>query len=82
MSKKRPADPYAAREAQKYDNPIPSREFILELLEKEGRPLSREDIASALKLHDEESLEALRRRLILLAEADGRALTSEPSHET
>jgi ribonuclease R len=73
MSKKRPADPYAAREAQKYDNPIPSREFILELLEKEGRPLSREDIATALKLHDEESLEALRRRLRAM-ERDGQLI--------
>jgi len=73
MSKKRPADPYAAREAQKYDNPIPSREFILELLEKEGRPLSREDIASALKLGDEESLEALRRRLRAM-ERDGQLI--------
>ena len=36
MSKKRPADPYAAREAQKYDNPIPSREYILEQLEQAG----------------------------------------------
>jgi ribonuclease R len=73
MSKKRPADPYAAREAQKYDNPIPSREFILELLENEGRPLSREDIATALKLHDEESLEALRRRLRAM-ERDGQLI--------
>ena len=73
MSKKRPTDPYAAREAQKYDNPIPSREFILEMLEKEGRPLSREDIASALKLRDEESLEALRRRLRAM-ERDGQLI--------
>jgi ribonuclease R len=73
MSKKRPADPYAAREAQKYDNPIPSREFILQLLEKEGRPLSREDIATALKLGDEESLEALRRRLRAM-ERDGQLI--------
>ncbi|MDX1824736.1 MAG: winged-helix domain-containing protein, partial [Thiohalomonadales bacterium] len=73
MSKKRPADPHAAREAQKYDNPIPSREYILQLLEKEGRPLSREDIASALTLRDEESLEALRRRLRAM-ERDGQLI--------
>jgi len=28
------ADPHANREADKYDNPIPSREYIVELLEK------------------------------------------------
>ena len=27
-------DPFAAREAEKYENPIPSRELILELLAK------------------------------------------------
>ncbi|MDX5152106.1 MAG: ribonuclease R [Acidiferrobacterales bacterium] len=73
MSKKKPADPHAAREALKYDNPIPSREYILQLLEKEGRPLSREVIAEALKLRDEASLEALRRRLRAM-ERDGQLI--------
>ena len=31
------ADPHADREADKYENPIPSREFIIELLEKEQK---------------------------------------------
>jgi hypothetical protein len=31
-------DPYAQREAEKYEQPIPSRELILQLLEKGGRP--------------------------------------------
>jgi ribonuclease R len=72
-SKKSPADPYAAREAQKYDNPIPSREFILQLLEDEGRPMSREAIAASLKLRDEDTLEALRRRLRAM-ERDGQLI--------
>jgi len=33
-------DPQADREAQKYDNPVPSREFIMEWLENYGRPLT------------------------------------------
>ena len=70
MSKKKNTDPYAAREAEKYDNPIPSREYILQLLEQAGQPMSRKAIAEALGLHDEVSLEALRRRLRAM-ERDG-----------
>ena len=58
MSKKSksPKDPHAAREAEKYDNPIPSREFIMDLLEKRGQTMSRKEIASVLKLKDDDSL--------------------------
>ena len=66
-------DPFADREAEKYDNPIPSRELILQLLEDTGRPLGREDIAAAFALDDEERLEALRRRLRAM-ERDGQLL--------
>jgi ribonuclease R len=71
--KKTRSDPYASREAQKYDHPIPSREFILQMLEQEGRPLSREAIADKLALKDETSLEALRRRLRAM-ERDGQLI--------
>jgi ribonuclease R len=66
-------DPFAEREAEKYQNPIPSREFIMQLLEKEGRPMSRQDIAETLRLEDEDDLEALRRRLRAM-ERDGQLL--------
>ncbi|MCC2639076.1 MAG: putative ribonuclease [Moraxellaceae bacterium] len=56
-------DPHAAREADRYENPIPSREAILEVLEKSGKPLTGEQIASHFKLFDEDRAEALRRRL-------------------
>ncbi|EHC28684.1 3'-to-5' exoribonuclease RNase R, partial [Salmonella enterica subsp. enterica serovar Alachua str. R6-377] len=36
-------DPFQEREAEKYANPIPSREFILEHLTKREKPASRED---------------------------------------
>lgn len=55
-------DPNAAREAKNYENPIPSREFILELLEKIGAS-TRDVIAEHLKIDDPEQEEALRRRL-------------------
>lgn len=59
-------DPYAEREARKYSNPIPSREVILDLLDHSNGPLPREAIAEKLGIADEESLEALRRRLIAM----------------
>jgi ribonuclease R len=57
------ADPHAEREASKYENPIPSREFILAHIAQRGEPLDYEQIAAELALHDEEPREALRRRL-------------------
>lgn len=63
-------DPFQEREAEKYENPIPSREFILAHLEKREKPASREDLAQEMNLNDEEQLEALRRRLRAM-ERDG-----------
>ncbi|WP_019625614.1 ribonuclease R [Thioalkalivibrio sp. ALJT] len=66
-------DPNFEREAQKYDNPIPSREFILGLLQQADNPLSYDDIAERLEIDDDDRLEALRRRLKAM-ERDGQAL--------
>ena len=66
-------DPYAQREAEKYENPIPSRELILQLIEHAGKLLSRVDIAEAFSLENEDDLEALRRRLRAM-ERDGQLL--------
>ncbi|EKT61582.1 ribonuclease R [Providencia sneebia] len=63
-------DPFQEREAEKYESPIPSREFILELLSKRTTPAKREEIAQLLNLSSEEDLEALRRRLRAM-ERDG-----------
>ncbi|WP_205957035.1 MULTISPECIES: ribonuclease R [Pantoea] len=63
-------DPFLDREAEKYENPIPSREFILALLEKREKPASREELAQEMNLQEEEHLEALRRRLRAM-ERDG-----------
>ncbi len=69
----RARDPHRAREARKYDNPIPSREFILELLEAQGAPLNYAALAAALELSEDDDLEALRRRLNAM-ERDGQLL--------
>lgn len=56
-------DPQAAREAERYENPIPSREYILQLLEEADSPQSHEQLCERLELSDPDSVEALRRRL-------------------
>jgi len=60
---RRPHDPYAEREAQKYARPIPSREAILHWLEKAGKPLRFERLSQDLHLQHTDELEALSRRL-------------------
>ncbi|PMH42366.1 ribonuclease R [Vibrio sp. 10N.286.49.B3] len=63
-------DPFAAREAQNYENPVPSREFILEFLTGANVPMNRNDIFETLGLSGEEQYEGLRRRLRAM-ERDG-----------
>lgn len=57
------ADPHRRREAKKYFNPIPSREFILETLAEAGVPLTFSEIATTFDIRDEGEGVALQRRL-------------------
>lgn len=66
-------DPEAAREAEKYDNPIPSRELILKQLAERGSPANREQLLEEFGLTTEEQQEALRRRLRAM-ERDGQLI--------
>jgi ribonuclease R len=75
----RHADPHYSREARKYSNPIPSREFILETLAEHGAPLDFHQVAAKLGLEDEERLEALRRRLRAM-ERDGQLVCNRRNH--
>lgn len=63
---KHPEDPHASREADKYENPIPSREYILDHLESKGEPVTHLELCTELLLFDSDSQEALRRRLIAM----------------
>lgn len=56
-------DPFLAREAEKYETPIPSREFILAELTKWNGPIKRRALLEHFKLEDPDLREALRRRL-------------------
>ena len=74
MAKRLPnKDPHASREAEKYESPIPSREFIMEFLAEADGPLNRNQITKALELTDFQQVEALRRRLKAM-ERDGQLM--------
>jgi len=72
-SPKSKSDPFAKREADNYENPIPSREFIMQQLEEIGKPMTFKQIAEMLKLKDSERKTALRRRLRAM-ERDGQLI--------
>ena len=64
MAKKSPLqDPNYAKELAKYDNPIPSREFILQTIRTHNAPMTKEEVFIALGITDETQQEAMRRRL-------------------
>ncbi|WP_074022706.1 ribonuclease R [Xenorhabdus eapokensis] len=63
-------DPFQEREAAKYESPIPSREYILDIISKHATPVSRQELAQELQLTTPDALEALRRRLRAM-ERDG-----------
>ena len=66
-------DPHASREAEKYEQPITSREAIAEFLAESNGPLTAEDIARALHLTAPDRYEALSRRLAAMLR-DGQLL--------
>lgn len=70
MTKKTANDPFASREAEKYENPVPSREFIIEYLRASTGPLTLEKICSAMELNAPAQVEGMRRRLNAM-ERDG-----------
>ena len=56
-------DPHARREASRYEQPIASRELILEVITEADHPVNRADIEELLDIRDADGVEALRRRL-------------------
>lgn len=76
MSKrKKIKDPYAKREAERYEHPIPSRECILEYLQQRGKPTPYAIICKDLGLKHERDQESLQRRLRAM-ERDGQLITN------
>ncbi len=62
-SSRQKRDPFYERERKKYDSPIASREFILETLKTFGRPMTKEQLTTKLKLSKVAEEEALGFRL-------------------
>ncbi len=56
-------DPFESREAERYENPIASREHILATMESLGEPASFKRLAKILDLEDATQRDALRNRL-------------------
>ncbi|MBT6042306.1 MAG: RNB domain-containing ribonuclease, partial [Gammaproteobacteria bacterium] len=62
-------DPHASREAARYSNPIPSREYILEHLETRGEPVQFNVLCRELQLDNNLACEALEKRLNAMCRA-------------
>ena len=58
----RASDPHLDRERKRYPNPLPSREYMLDLLEQRGVPMSFEALAELLDIRPDEN-EFFQRRL-------------------
>ena len=56
-------DPQAKREATKYDQPIASRELILELMAERDVPMRFAELAAALNIQNDNDLLSLQKRL-------------------
>jgi ribonuclease R len=74
-------DPYFERESQNYENPIPSREFIIDKLIDARKSLFYADIVSILGISSEEHKIALQRRLNAMVR-DGQLIRSRKGHFT
>ncbi|MCK6398765.1 ribonuclease R [Thauera aminoaromatica] len=66
------ADPFYERETQQYDNPLPSREYVLQILAERGVPMPLAELAGALDIAPHE-LDFFDRRLRAM-ERDGQVV--------
>lgn len=62
LSKIRKADPFFERESARYEFPLPSREYIIQMMTDEGRPLGFEELSGLLDIAESER-EMFQRRL-------------------
>ncbi|ACL30351.1 VacB protein [Buchnera aphidicola str. Tuc7 (Acyrthosiphon pisum)] len=66
-------DPYQKREAKRYKNPIPSREYISSCLRTSQDLISQKNLEKKFGINNQESKKALRRRLRAM-ERDGQVI--------
>ena len=65
-------DPHFERESRNYEKPLPSREFVLDILAEQGVPISDEKLIKLLGLNEEDA-EIFTRRLRAM-ERDGQIM--------
>jgi ribonuclease R len=58
---KREQDPFLEREMSRYEHPLPSREFILQVLEEQGVPVSDSKLYRLLDISEQEEVLFVRR---------------------
>lgn len=68
----RELDPFLERERAQYENPLPSREFILQVLEERGAPVPEDELCALLHITGDEA-ELFSRRLRAM-ERDGQLI--------
>jgi len=66
-------DPHFQRESERYEQPIPSREFISEVITNQPGPVTYEELIVVLDMQTEQQQEALLRRLRAM-ERDGQII--------
>ena len=70
---KKTKDPFAAREAKRYEHPIASREFILDIIQNHDGPATFTKLSKILGLTKNRDLDSLERRLHAM-ERDGQLI--------
>lgn len=73
-------DPFQNREAERYVEPIPSREYILKVLTDAKAPLTVEDLLLLFELEGERNKDGVRRRLRAMEREQQLVLTSEGAY--
>lgn len=56
-------DPFYQREKDKYENPVASREFLMQVLETEKKPMTFLEICNAVHANEEDARVGIQRRL-------------------
>ncbi|MCL2021716.1 MAG: ribonuclease R [Betaproteobacteria bacterium] len=73
LSKIRRADPFLKREQERYEFPLPSREYALQKLEEVGKPVTLAELLVLLDIGEPEEQQAFSRRLVAM-EREGQLL--------
>lgn len=72
-------DPFQSRESEHYENPVPSREFILQYFEEHQKTFSFNSLIKAFDIRTEAETEGMKRRLRAM-ERDGQLMTNRRGH--